>query len=48
MRYAHAAHWLKRQAELKQVFTKCNVDNVSVATNEDFVKMLRMLFAMRT
>ena len=48
LRHAHAAHWLRRQAEMREVFTHSNVDHVSVATNEDFVKSLKMLFAMRT
>ena len=48
LRHAHAAYWLKRQAELRQVFTHCNVDHVSVSTSEDFVKSLKLLFAMRT
>ena len=34
--------------EMREVFTHSNVDHVSVATNEDFVKSLKMLFAMRT
>ena len=48
LRHAHTAHWYKRQAELRQVFTHSNVDYVSVSTSDDFVKSLKMLFAMRT
>ena len=48
LRHAHNAYWLNRQAQLKQVFTKSNVDNVSISTSDDFVKSLKMLFDMRT
>ena len=33
--------------ELSKMFNKSNVDNVSVATNEDYVKALMTLFAQR-
>ena len=48
LRQAHTAYWFKRQAHLKQMFTRSNVDNVSISTAEDYVKSLRMLFEMRT
>ena len=48
LRQAHAAYWHRRQHELKEIFSRSNVDSISVATNDDFVKSLRMLFAMRT
>ena len=48
LRHAHTAYWMKRQAQLRQVFTKSNVDNISISTKDDFVKSLRMLFDMRT
>ncbi len=48
LRRAHNAYWLQRQAELKKTFAKCQVDNISVATNEDYVKALMKLFAMRS
>ncbi len=48
LRHAHTAYWFKRQAQLKQTFTKSNVDFMSVSTSEDYVKSLRMLFDMRT
>ena len=47
LRQAHTAYWLRRQSELRQVFSKCRVDHVSIATHEDYVKMLLMLFKMR-
>ena len=48
LRQAHTAYWWRRQAQLKETFTKSNVDHVSVSTSEDYVKSLRMLFDMRT
>lgn len=48
LRRAHTAYWMKRQEELKESFTKSNVDNVSIATSDDYVKQLLMLFRMRS
>lgn len=48
VRDAHKAHWLKRQEALHNVFARCNVDAVSVRTDEDFVKSLMVLFAKRS
>ena len=48
LRRAHTAYWMKRQSDLRQLFNKSNVDNVSIATNDDYVKALMMLFAMRS
>ncbi len=48
LRRAHTAYWMKRQEELKESFTKSNVDSVSIATNDDYVKQLLMLFRMRS
>lgn len=47
LRMAHAAYWMNRQEELREAFNKSNVDNISVATNEDYVKTLLNLFAQR-
>ena len=47
LRNAHANYWRERMATLKHSFAKSSVDFVSVATNEDFVKALRLMFAMR-
>ena len=46
-RRAHTAYWMNRQHQLQDCFNKSNVDHVSVATNEDYVKQLLMLFKMR-
>ena len=47
LRTAHAKFWLERSANLKQTFAKTSVDFVSVATDGDYVKSLRQMFAMR-
>jgi uncharacterized protein (DUF58 family) len=48
LRQAYHNYWMSRQAELQDTFNKSNVDNVSIATNEDFVKSLLMLFKQRS
>ena len=45
---AHTEYWMSRQEYLYDVFTKSNVDNISVATNEDYVRKLMTLFAQRS
>ena len=47
LRTAHTAYWLRRQDELRNIFTKSDVDSVSIATNEDFVKKLMIFFNNR-
>ena len=47
LRNAHRSYWEHRQKVLDQVFSRSNVDNVSIATNQDYVKSLMSLFAMR-
>lgn len=47
LRQAHERYWLQREEQLRQTFAKSNVDWVSVATNEDFVRHLMMLFSQR-
>ena len=46
-RNAYTQYWNKRQVTLADTFNKCNVDNISVATNDDYVKAMMMLFKMR-
>ena len=48
LRQAHTQYFLQRQATLKETFNKSNVDHVSIATNEDYVKALMMLFKQRS
>ena len=47
LRQAYQKYWLTRQAQLQDTFNKSNVDSVSIATNEDFVKSLLLLFKKR-
>ncbi len=44
---AHAEYWSDRQKTLDIMFKKTNIDNVSIATNEDYVMSLINLFKMR-
>ena len=48
LRQAYRKYWSSRQTELEETFNKSHVDHVSVATNEDFVKALMMLFKQRS
>ena len=47
LRQAYQRYWLNRQKQLQETFNKSNVDNVSIATNDDFVKALLGLFKQR-
>lgn len=46
-RLAHTRYWMVRQDQLRQTFAKSNVDWVSIATDEDYVKSMMLLFAQR-
>ena len=48
LRQAYQRYWMGRQTELYETFNKSNVDHVSIATNEDFVKSLLLLFKQRS
>ena len=48
LRNAHHAWWKERQFALAETFNKCNVDSVSVRTDQDYVKSLLNLFAKRS
>ena len=48
LRYAHMAYWLKRQDILRDIFTKSNVDFVSISTKEDYVSKLMVFFDKRS
>lgn len=47
VRRAHHEWWVNHQGWVKNMFTKSNVDNVSVRTDEDYVKSLMNLFHRR-
>ncbi|MBR1547382.1 MAG: VWA domain-containing protein, partial [Prevotella sp.] len=48
LREAHARYWRNRQEQLRDTMAKSNVDLVSIATSEDYVKALLMLFKQRS
>ena len=48
LRQAHERYWRNAQDKLKDTMSKSNVDLVSIATNDDYVKSLLMLFKHRS
>ena len=48
LRRAHHEWWVSHQAWLKEAFTKSNIDNISVRTDEDYVRSLMNLFRRRS
>ena len=48
LREAYHSYSQNRQKELMETFNKSNVDSVCIATDEDFVKSLLMLFKQRS
>ncbi len=47
LRRAHERAWLERQARLKEDFARCDVDWTAIATDEDYVKAMMLLFRRR-
>ena len=47
VRETYRRYWMKRQADLKETFAKSNVDSVSIATDEDYVRSMMGLFKQR-
>ncbi|MBR3015013.1 MAG: DUF58 domain-containing protein [Bacteroidaceae bacterium] len=47
VRKAHHDWWVDKQLQLSEMFTRSNVDVVSVRTDQDYVKALMNLFAKR-
>ena len=47
LREFYKRYWIRRQTDLKDTFAKSNVDSVSIATDEDYVKSLMGLFKQR-
>lgn len=47
LRKSHEQYWRQRQQNLRETMTRSNVDLVSIATNEDYVKSLLLLFKKR-
>ena len=48
LRQAHQQYWMNRQQNLRETMNKSNVDMISIATNDDYVKHLLMLFKQRS
>ena len=48
LRQAHERYWRNAQEKLKDTMSKSSVDLVSIATNDDYVKSLLMLFKRRS
>lgn len=47
LRLAHTRYFMERQDSLRQLFSRSRVDWISVATNEDYVREMMLLFARR-
>ncbi|HEY9543128.1 DUF58 domain-containing protein [Prevotella sp.] len=47
LRQAHTQYWFERQEYLMQTFRKSKIDWTSIATDDDYVKSLMMLFKKR-
>ncbi len=47
VREAYRNWWIKRQSEMDDTFNKCQVDSVSIRTEDDYVKALMTLFDKR-
>lgn len=48
LRKAHRHYWENRNKQLDEVLNQSRVDVVSIATNDDYVKMLMALFSKRS
>ena len=48
VRRAHHEWWIRHQSMLSETFTKSNVDNISVRTDENYVRSLMNLFRRRS
>jgi uncharacterized protein (DUF58 family) len=48
VREMYKTAWNNHQTSLNQTFNKCRVDNISIDTNEDYVKSLLKLFRLRS
>ena len=47
LRESYRRYWLTRHSQLQETFAKSNVDSISIATDEDYVKSLLGLFKQR-
>ena len=47
-RRMYAKHWIERQEKLRNIFSKSNVDSISISTSDDYVRKMMMLFDARS
>ena len=47
LRKSHHDYWMQQEQKMRGVLSRCQVDNISVATNEDYVQALLRLFKQR-
>ena len=47
LRKSHHDYWVQQEQKMRGVLSRCQVDNISVATNEDYVQALLRLFKQR-
>ncbi|HRS53582.1 MAG TPA: DUF58 domain-containing protein [Bacteroidales bacterium] len=47
IREIYQKQWQQKNQELKEIFTKCGVDNIEIFTGSDYIKPLMKLFKMR-
>ncbi|MCD8289374.1 MAG: DUF58 domain-containing protein [Prevotella sp.] len=47
LRTAHERAWRQRQQQLGETFAKCNIDWTAIATDDDYVKAMILLFKQR-
>ncbi len=48
LRKIHNRYWTESQAKLQDTFNKSNVDNISISTDENYVKALMIMFKQRS
>ena len=48
LRKTHNAYWEERERRLHETLDQSHVDNMAVATDDDYVKMLMELFSKRS
>ncbi len=47
LRTAHERAWREREQQLGEIFAKCNIDWTAIATDDDYVKAMILLFKQR-
>lgn len=47
LRQRHHDHWMQQEKQLQALLSRCRVDNISVATSDDYVQALLRLFKQR-